>query len=193
MSKRKDRRAAVNSFKVVDVSLPPLTSFVPVDPVRRAKQWDWMYFTHGVVLPDYEVYKRRNLEYVDLIVFERDWWIIYEYNYKRYKVTVKPGAVIDSASVPTVFVRRNLTKRGQHIQEAAALHDSLFALKPFGYSFDDANNLFEAMIRYTGISTDIARKFYMLGVRSPVGWKIYDEANPDKHWLKNFVEFEELS
>lgn len=182
MGKRRQRREAIDSFRVNNISLPPATRFIPVDPIRRRK---FYRKTNG--LPDYSCFKRRNLDPQDLYVLAGlKWWIDFNYLGVRYKLVVRTKAPTDGASVPDFIQRRRLTKRGQAIEEPAELHDCAFALHLF--SFEDCNNLFEAMIEWVGLLNKPTKALYMLGVRSPVGKKIYEESDPNKHWLKDYVE-----
>lgn len=126
----------------------------------------------------------------DLCVLMRDWFMYFLYNGDNYSIAVKAGAIFDNASVPTVFVRRNLTKRGQHIQRAALVHDCLFALHLM--PFEDANNVFAGIIEQTGLCNKLTQWAYTTAVRTPIGRKLYNENDPEKHWLRDYVEFRKI-
>lgn len=179
------RKQKIASFKVVHISNPPLTRFIPVNTKRRVE----LYESNFLILPWYETFVRKNLEREDLYVVEEQWSITFEYMNKAYTLTVNPGAVYDVASVPKHFVRGGLTKRGQAIQEAALVHDCLFALQLL--PFEDCNNVFRGMIDYTGLCNRLVSNLYM-AVRGRTGRTIYNNADPKKHWLKECVIFEEI-
>jgi len=112
------RKEKIASFRVVRISRPPLTSFIPVNDERRDRLYNHnCYDTYDI--PDYSSFSRRNLKREDLYLLERRWWIVFSYCGEAYTLIVEPGAVYDVASVPKAFVHGGLTKRGQSIQEAA--------------------------------------------------------------------------
>lgn len=183
------RKDDISSFKVVDIGLPPLCYNLPVRDIRRV-DLGYELSERGIGIPDYLTFRRENLRREDLVVFAETWWIVFRYKGKMYNLVIKPGAVIDYASVPRMIAHGKLSKRGQHVDEAAVLHDALFALKLMSY--EDANNCFVGMLNWTGLCNKLQIGLYSFGVNTRVGRRIYESGDPDTHWLKDYVEFKEI-
>lgn len=179
MNKRKLRREALTSFRVNNISLPPSSSFLPVSHPRRR-----YVYRHVAGLPAYNKIERHNLKREDLYYLNHKWWIDFNYLGVRYVVVADAKLVTDYASVPFYASFRKLTKRGQHIDEEALLHDILFASHFF--SFEDANNIFEAMMLWKGISKKALVKTYAAGPRV-FGKPIYNSIKPEDHWIHGYA------
>lgn len=176
-------------FKVVAVSLPPLAYNLPVDKYRRAALYSY-FNSRQVALPDYAGITRDNLHPEDLAIFDKTFRIKFRYNGGIYRLAIAPGAVFDFASVPKVFTHGTLSKRGQHVDIAAAVHDCLFALNLLPY--EDANNVFIGLIDWLDLASPLARRLYAFGVNTRKGKRIYDSSNPETHWLKDYVTFQKV-
>ena len=184
---RMSRMKKIRSFQVVDYSGSVLDEFIPTDKNAREALYEG-FREKGVILPPYSSFKRRALRRRDMKVVCREWWMIFDYCGKRYKITVDVGSCYDGASVPVPFVMGNVSKFNQYVLIPALVHDALFALKLM--SFEDANNIFSGLLRWNGINK-LALGRYMLGVRSPIGRAIYRKGNAETHWLNGFVQFKE--
>lgn len=185
--KRISRMKKIRSFKVVEYSGSILDEFIPTDSAKR----DVLYAgfrAEGVKLPQYSSFDRLALRKRDMKVICRDWYMVFDYCGRRYRIEFKTGSCYDGASVPVIFVLGNVSKFNQYVSIASLVHDGLFALQLM--SFEDANNVFSALMRWQGLNK-FALGRYMLGVRSPIGKLIYKKSEPKKHWLYDFVHFKE--
>jgi hypothetical protein len=178
------------SFKVIDHGTPPETVYIPVDPARRQMLYKRLDGVLGIKMPKCESIVRGNMRQQDLMVLLSTWDMTFEYNGKTYKLTVYPGLVFDTASVPTFLVHGNLNKYGQQIEQAALVHDILFnqQLLPFR----DANNVFEGVIEWEGMCSPLTRKLYKMGVDSPVGRVLYNKNKPEESWMRGYYEWNEI-
>lgn len=191
ISKDISRMKKIKSFKFESAISTPVVQFIPTQELPR----DTLYREFeldGVTLPPYAQFKRRALRKRDMMVLCEPISIRFRYMGKSYEMNFKKGYCFDGASVPTMFVFGNVSKFNQYVLFAAMVHDALFALQLLGddkLGFEDANNIFSAILRYQRINK-FALLRYMLGVRSFVGWRLYKKSNPETSWLLDFVSFE---
>lgn len=187
-STRWNRLKAIRSFHILSDSGEPPTEFIPVDSDERDKLY-YKYSLEGVTLPRYSSFDRKHLRKKDMKVLTADWSIKFRYKSEEYAMFFKKGFCFDGASVPVFFRMGNVTAHNSYVSKAAPVHDALFALKFMSY--EDANNIFSGLLRDKDINKFALGK-YMLGVRSPVGRKLYRKSDPETSWLKDFVEFVHL-
>ena len=182
---RWNRLKAIRSFQLLADSGEPCTEFIPRDSDERDKLY-YEYSLEGITLPRYSTFSRKHLRKRDMKVLTSDWTIKFRYKKEEYAMLLKKGFCFDGASVPLVFRMGNVTAHNSYVSKAAPVHDALFALKLMTY--EDANNVFSGLLRDKGLNK-FALVRYMLGVRSPIGRRLYRKSDPRKSWLKGFVEF----
>ncbi len=183
-----NRMESIESFEVINYSGTPDTQFISTKKNARTKLYN-EFLDEGIELPSYSAFKRKNLRKRDMMVLNEDWFMEFVYKGVKYRIDAKKGACFDGASVPTIFIFGNMSRFNQYVIIPALVHDILFATHKF--SFEDANNIFSALLRWNEINKCVLAK-YMLGVR--VGGKgIYNRSVPEDHWLWNFSECKVIS
>ena len=187
-------RKCINSYKVVGISSPPRTEYIPLDDKRRRQQETDFLLEFHVSLPNYDDIIRDHLHPCDLRVLCKEYVETYEYRGGLFRDTYYIGYITDGASVPNLLAWASLVKDGQQIQEPAQGHDKDFADHRF--SFFDSNCLFRARIeqqeRWGNKRAGRSKRRYSFGVNSPTAKKIYSESKPGTNWMQGFYKHEIL-
>jgi hypothetical protein len=182
------RMDLIKSMEVIGHSPTIEVAYIPINKIYRDRLYE-SFKDEGITLPIYSKLKRKGLNQCDLLILLKDHWISFRYNGKMIHILCKKGFIFDGASVPKKFVMRSLVKIGPKVLLAALIHDTLFALQPDSISYDDANNIFSALLRYKGVNK-FTIGLYCAGVRSFIGKRIYKSIDPSLSWMKEFVEFD---
>ena len=178
----------IKTFEFLSPIVTPDCQFIPKTEGARKIMYS-SFMDSGITLPPYDSFTRRFLRRADMMVLNKGLEIRFRYKNQEYKMIFARGTCWDGASIPNVFVFGNASKFNQYVILASLVHDALFALHLMPY--DDANNIFSAIMRAQGINK-LALGRFMLGVRSRIGRRMYRRSNPDKHWMKGFVNLEKL-
>jgi hypothetical protein len=149
------------------------------------KEEIWSKFKNrGIILPEYS--KLPNKEELRILTEE----FIFEFNeYDRkgdkthWRFVFKPGFIWDLASVPKIL-RGIVDNDSRSLRAAAMVHDACFALHLV--DFKEADHMFYRIIK--AHSGGFKGVLAFLAVRSPIGRRIYNDHNPESHWMNGFVE-----
>lgn len=194
--RRKFRKKCLESYRVVadELTMPPLSRYIPIDKARREKVYKEFASQFGIPLPRYEGIVRERMAPEDLRVLWDEWSKVFEYRGGIFRQSIHPGFIWDGASIPTILVMGSLTKNGQHIEEAALGHDENFANHEF--PLDDCNIIFKGDILHQAkLGNKRAKRIdqrAFLGVQSPIGKRLYRNANVGATWQEGFYHYEEL-
>ena len=182
------RLEAIHSFRFLSSVQEPDAEFIPFKAPDRAVFYQ-KFAEQGIVLPDYNRFKRKFLRRRDMMTLMSPLNVRFAYKDREYSFTANEGACWDGASVPTMFVCCNVSKFNHYVILASLLHDAFFALHLM--PFEDANNIFSAVLRYHDLG-NLALLRYMMGVRSPIAHKLYRKSDVSGHWLNGFIDFHTL-